>query len=184
MKAPNIGILPAPDINCNTRDLLQWRSRNGSLRTQDKLRQWDVGDADLTLIRCPLCDEVPDSHSHLFFECSFSSKVWCYVRRLAELDSVPPLMHLIVIRLLSISTKRTTRSIIGRLVLAATSYFIWLERNNRLFKNTRKSPEDIRDMVMTTVRLKLLSFRFKHTSRVQELLAKWNMPSEFRIYSS
>ncbi|GKE87604.1 putative reverse transcriptase domain-containing protein, partial [Tanacetum coccineum] len=184
MKAPNIRILPASKINCNTRDLLQWGSRNGTLQTQDKLRQWDVEDADLTLIRCLLCDEVLDSHSHLFFECSFSSKVCCYVRRLAELESVPPLMHLIVFRLLSISTKRTARSIIGRLVLATTSYFIWLKRNYWLFKNTRKSPEDVRDMVMNTVRLKLLFFWFKHTSRVQELLAKWNMPSGFRIYSS
>ncbi|GJY85943.1 hypothetical protein Tco_0499969 [Tanacetum coccineum] len=162
MKAPNIGILPALDINCNIRDLLQWRSRNCKLSFFLVSQAWedlrtrgfeDVGDADLTLIRCPLCDEFSDLHSYLFFECSFSSKVWCYVRRLAELESVSPLMHLIVIRLLSISTKRTTRSIFGRLVPAATSYFIWLERNNQLFKNTRKSPEDIWDMVMTTVKL-------------------------------
>ena len=48
------------------------------LKTQDRLRQWDVGpNVDLTLLRCPLCDTVMDSHSHLFLDCSYSSQVWC-----------------------------------------------------------------------------------------------------------
>nr|GEW21080.1 putative reverse transcriptase domain, reverse transcriptase zinc-binding domain protein [Tanacetum cinerariifolium]GEW21164.1 putative reverse transcriptase domain, reverse transcriptase zinc-binding domain protein [Tanacetum cinerariifolium] len=55
------------------------------LKTQDKLRQWDVGKSvDLNLLMCPLCKAVPDSHEHLFFECSFSSKVWKLVTRKAE----------------------------------------------------------------------------------------------------
>nr|GEW10110.1 putative reverse transcriptase domain-containing protein [Tanacetum cinerariifolium] len=103
-----------------------WLTLRGSLKTQDKL-------------------------SHLFFECSFSSHVWCLVRSLAELDCIPPLIHLNVIHLHLISSQRTTRSIIGRLVVAATTYLIWLERNNRLFKNSRRSPEDIRDMIMVTM---------------------------------
>ncbi|GJY12343.1 putative reverse transcriptase domain-containing protein [Tanacetum coccineum] len=128
-----------------------WLTLRGSLKTQDKLRQGDVGTADLTTLRCPLCNMVPDSHSHLFFECSFSSHVWCLVRSLAELDDIPPLLHLVVIHLILISSQRTTRSIIGRLVVAATTYLIWLDRNNRLFKNSRRSLEDIRDMIMVTI---------------------------------
>ncbi|GKE01408.1 homeodomain-like protein [Tanacetum coccineum] len=154
-----------------------WLTLRGSLKTQDKLRQGDIGSADLTLFRCPLCDTTPDSHSHLFFECSFSSQVWCYVRRLADLDNVPTLMHLIVIHLIPLCHQRTVRSIVGRLVVAATTYFIWYERNNRLFKNSKRSPKDIRDMIMVTVRLKLLSFRFKNTAKVKAMLLKWNMPS-------
>ncbi|GJW20855.1 hypothetical protein Tco_0031477 [Tanacetum coccineum] len=78
MKAPNIGTLPAPSLDPNTCGLIQWKNRNGvlssfsvsrawhafhlwltlggSLRTQDKIHQWDVGDADLSMLRCPLCD--------------------------------------------------------------------------------------------------------------------------------
>ncbi|GJZ17783.1 putative reverse transcriptase domain-containing protein, partial [Tanacetum coccineum] len=146
LKVPDIAFIPAPNLDPNKRDVIQWRSKNGrlsmfsvskawedlrprefevrwtrvvwyshcipshafrlwltlrgSLKTQDKLRQGDVGTADLTTLRCPLCNMVPDSHSHLFFECSFSSHVWCLVRSLAELDGVPPLLHLIVIHLI------------------------------------------------------------------------------------
>ncbi|GKC80489.1 xylulose kinase-1, partial [Tanacetum coccineum] len=61
------------------------------LKTQDRLRQWDVGPSiDLNLLKCPLCDLVPDSHDHLFFECSFSSQVWSKVRVLCGMDAIPP----------------------------------------------------------------------------------------------
>ncbi|GJS92039.1 hypothetical protein Tco_0774675 [Tanacetum coccineum] len=185
MKAPNIGTLPALSLDPNTCDLIQWKNRNGvlssflvsrawhafhlwltlrgSLRTQDKIHQWDVGDVDLSMLRCP---------------------VWGYVRHLDEMENFPPLVHIIIIRLISISHQRTARSIIGRLIVAATSYFLWLERNNRLFKNSRRSPEEVRDMIMTTVRLKLLSFRCTNKAKVRELLAKWNMPCGFWIYGS
>ncbi|GJR53871.1 hypothetical protein Tco_1404392 [Tanacetum coccineum] len=51
-----------------------WLVMRRSLKTQDKMRQWDVGGGtDLNLLRCSLCDSQPDSHEHLFFECAFSS---------------------------------------------------------------------------------------------------------------
>ncbi|GJY56041.1 hypothetical protein Tco_0455156 [Tanacetum coccineum] len=78
--------------------------------------------------------------------------------------------------------KRTACSVFGKLILAASAYFIWLERNNRVFKKVKKSPKDIHDMVKVTVRLKLLSFRFKMTNSVELLLSRWKMPTSFRIY--
>ncbi|GJT97563.1 retrovirus-related pol polyprotein from transposon TNT 1-94 [Tanacetum coccineum] len=77
-----------------------------------------------------------------------------------------------------IAHKRTTVSIIGRLLFAASSYFLWIERNNRLFKNVKRSPEDVRDIIMVTVRLKLLSFNFKNRDKVRQLLSTWNMPKK------
>ncbi|GJY86607.1 putative reverse transcriptase domain-containing protein, partial [Tanacetum coccineum] len=59
-----------------------------------------------------------------------------------------------------------------------------LQRNNRVFKQVKKSPEDIRDIIMVTVRLKLLTFRFKDTSMVNQLLARWKMPKYFMTRSS
>ncbi|GJW97440.1 reverse transcriptase domain, reverse transcriptase zinc-binding domain protein [Tanacetum coccineum] len=132
-----------------------WLTIRGSLKTKDKLGQGDVWDADLSLLRCLLCKTVPDSHFYLFFECNFSSQ------------------------LILISNHRTVKSIIRRLVVAATTYFIWIERNNWLFKNSKRSPEDVHDLIMITVRLKLLSFRFKNTAKVKEMLLKWNMPNGF-----
>ncbi|GKC28353.1 hypothetical protein Tco_1035647 [Tanacetum coccineum] len=38
-----------------------------------------------------------------------------------------------------------------------------------LFKGTRRSPEEIKDLIIVTVRLKLISFRFKNTLRCYPL---------------
>ncbi|GJV95702.1 hypothetical protein Tco_1547279, partial [Tanacetum coccineum] len=160
-----------------------WLVMRNGLKTQLRMRQWDVGvGIDLNLLCYALCDSLPDSHAHLFFECPFSSKVWLYVRELAGMGLIPPIMHDIISYLQPISKKRTALSILGKLILAASSYFIWLERNNRVFKQVKKSPEDIRDIIMVTVRLKLLTFRFKDTSMVNQLLARWKIPKSFRLY--
>ncbi|GJR83053.1 MACPF domain-containing protein CAD1 [Tanacetum coccineum] len=102
---------------------------------EDKLKQWDVGiKTDLNLFRCPLCDIQSDSHANLFFECNFSKQVWMYIQHLADMDVVLPTLTHITLHLQSLAKKRTTKSILGRLLLAASSYYVWLERNNKLFK--------------------------------------------------
>ncbi|GKB33274.1 hypothetical protein Tco_0872675, partial [Tanacetum coccineum] len=108
--------------------------------------------------------------------------IWMYIRHLAGMEMVLSSFHDIVSYLLPIAHRRTAKSIIGRLLIAAASYCIWVERNNRIFKNTRRSPEEIRDSIMVTVRLKLLTFRFKNTTMVNELLTRWKMPKNFRLY--
>ncbi|GKB02827.1 hypothetical protein Tco_0830916 [Tanacetum coccineum] len=85
-------------------------------------------------------------------------------------------------RLEPMAHMRNAKSVMGRLLVAAASYFIWKERNNRVFKNVRRSPEELRDSIIVTIRLKLLTFRFKNNAMVKELLARWKMPINFRLY--
>ena len=45
-----------------------WLVMRRRLKTQDRLRPWDVGeDVDLGALRCPLCNMQQDTHEHLFF---------------------------------------------------------------------------------------------------------------------
>ncbi|GKC62954.1 hypothetical protein Tco_1095552 [Tanacetum coccineum] len=105
-------------------------------------------------------------------------------RDLNGMEGVPPSLHITTSHLQPFANKRTTRSIIGRLLLAASSYYVWIKCNNRLFKNVRRSPEDLRDIIMVTVRLKLINFRFKNTIGVNRLLDYWKMPTNFRLYGN
>nr|GEY12869.1 hypothetical protein [Tanacetum cinerariifolium] len=109
-------------------------------------------------------------------------KVWRIVRTFAGMESVPPRIEDIVDRPHPMAAKRTFKSIVGKLILAATAYFIWSERNNRLFKNVRRSPKELNDLIMVVVRLKLTTFRFKNKLEVMSMLAKWKLPNNFRIY--
>ena len=161
-----------------------WLVIKEKLKTQDRLRQWDVGpNVDITLLRCPLCDLVPDSHSHLFFECPYSLQVWSQIRVLCGMDSVPPRMHDILVFLIPISRGRSAQSIIARIVLAATAYFIWMERNHRLFNKKSSTVDQLVHAISSTVRLKLVTFRFKKMStRSLLILEQWRMPTT-SIYS-
>ncbi|GKD28275.1 hypothetical protein Tco_1239053 [Tanacetum coccineum] len=98
------------------------------------------------------------------------------------MDVVPLTLTHITSHLQPLAKKRTAKSILGRLLLAASLYYVWLERNNKLFKKARRSPEELRDIIMVTVRLKLITFEFKNTSNVNRLLERWKMPSTFRLY--
>ncbi|GKD81267.1 hypothetical protein Tco_1348106 [Tanacetum coccineum] len=99
------------------------------------------------------------------------------------MELISPRLQDIISYLQPIAHRRNARSVIGRILVAAAVYFIWVERNNRVLKNSRRSPEELRDAIIVTVRLKLLSFRFKNTTAVQDILARWKMPSSFRLYS-
>ena len=150
------------------------------LKTHDMLRQWDVGDAtNLNLFLCPFCKMVPDSHNHLFFECSFPSQVWSLVRSRAGMDGIGPIWDDIVDWIKPLSTKRSIVSVVARLVLAATTYFIWQERNFRLFQNQSRKVAQVRDIIVHNVRLKLLTFRFKKMNSVVLLLDTWNVSDVF-----
>ncbi|GJR59307.1 putative RNA-directed DNA polymerase [Tanacetum coccineum] len=161
-----------------------WLVMRRSLKIQDRVRQWDVGpNVDLSMLRCKLCDAQPDSHEHLFFECPYSARIWILIRSLASMELISPRLHDIISYLQPIAHRRNARSVIDRILVAAAAYFIWVERNNRVFKNSRRSPEELHDAIIVTVRLKLLTFRFKNTTAVQDILARWKMPSSFRLYS-
>ncbi|GJS14114.1 putative RNA-directed DNA polymerase, eukaryota, reverse transcriptase zinc-binding domain protein [Tanacetum coccineum] len=154
VKAPNLALIAAPNIDISRHDSMRWCDLNGNLsdfsvkyawevlrprgqqvmwyhitwfshciprhafhiwlvmrrclKTQDKLRPWDVdAQTDLTQLRCSLCGSQQDSHEHLFFECSYSSKVWNYIRNLAGMEQVPPVLDDIVLWFIPMANKRS-----------------------------------------------------------------------------
>nr|GFA68842.1 hypothetical protein [Tanacetum cinerariifolium] len=82
----------------------------------------------------------------------------------------------IVSILMPIAKRRSFKSYVGKLTLAVAAYFVWQEHNFRLFKNSKRSIQEVVDCVMSSVCLKLLSCRFKKSkdavlfSRLWELL--------------
>ncbi|GJW47654.1 hypothetical protein Tco_0079300 [Tanacetum coccineum] len=71
-----------------------WLIMKKRLKTQDMLSNWDIA-AGLSSV-CPLCEMQPDSHEHLFFDCSFSQQVWSRVKHFAGLMGSSPSLDSIV----------------------------------------------------------------------------------------
>nr|XP_043638060.1 uncharacterized protein LOC122609067 [Erigeron canadensis] len=63
-----------------------WLVFRPKLKTQDVLSSWGIrGCADVPTV-CALCELQPDSHDHVFFECSYATQVWKGICDYAELD--------------------------------------------------------------------------------------------------
>ncbi|KAF5781391.1 hypothetical protein HanXRQr2_Chr11g0483031 [Helianthus annuus] len=102
--------------------------------------------------------------------------VWSIIRPLADIHTSSFKIGDIMEGLLSIPNKNSVRSIIGRLLLAASSYFIWQERNARLFNSTRRLADKLGEIIVSTVRLKLASLKIKRPMTGVSLLDKWRLP--------
>nr|GEY61579.1 hypothetical protein [Tanacetum cinerariifolium] len=151
-----------------------WLVIKRKLKTQDKLRQWDVWDHLKRLTGIPNIpsglDAIVDFLSPMAKPRSARS-VWDHLKRLTGIPNIPSDLDAIVDFLSPMAKPRSARSVIWKLVFAASCYFIWQERNKRLFMKKKRSQYHVIDVIKSTVRLKLLSCRFKRTKHVQMLRA-------------
>nr|XP_043613082.1 uncharacterized protein LOC122585046 [Erigeron canadensis] len=156
---------------------LLWLVMKKKLKTHDRLKPWDVGSAtNLNLVCCSLCKTGLDSHSHLFFECSYSAQVWIGIKHLASLANSSQRWEDILAILLPLSKSNSATSVIARLALAATVYFVWQETNNRMFTNNQRPPEQLIKAIIDTVRLRLVTIKFKAGEKLKKLLEDWKVP--------
>lgn len=109
-----------------------WLIMGGHLKTQDRLQPHEINPNVILL--CPLCRQVMDTHEPLFFAFNFSTQIWIVVRGLAKMDTTPPSWVSITNHLKPHSHRNIVWIVIGKLVLGVVSFFIWHERNLRLFK--------------------------------------------------
>ena len=87
-------------------------------------------------MKCSLCGNCPDSHSHLFFECAYASEVWSGICFQLDWTGFPSTWDEIVLALSDNS--RAPKGLLQKLTLAASVYMIWKERNRRLFTNEKR----------------------------------------------
>ncbi|GJT08122.1 putative ribonuclease H-like domain-containing protein [Tanacetum coccineum] len=154
-----------------------WLVMRKGLKTQDRLRKWDVGnDVDLNLLRCPLCKLQPDSHEHLFFECSYSSNAWKSVLRVPEFLDIPPIWTDIMAWIVPLAETNNVTCIVGSLIVVAMSYYVWQERNHRVHGKNTRTREDLTNIIVDVIRSKLASISFKKKMLVDNMKRIWKLP--------
>ncbi|XP_071719217.1 uncharacterized protein [Rutidosis leptorrhynchoides] len=148
-----------------------WLTIKKKLKTQDRLHEWEK-QVGVQLI-CFFCKNCIESHDHLFFECSYTTAVWSRVSTRITFPLNTTQYLNIIDLLIPVAGRGRVDVIVAKLVLAATIYFAWQERNYRCFKGKVRSDSCLADQIMSTVRLKLLSLRFKESPRVTEMRGIW-----------
>ncbi|GKB13175.1 hypothetical protein Tco_0847098 [Tanacetum coccineum] len=104
--------------------------------------------------------------------------VWSKVRALCGMDAISPRLIDSIAFIVPISKGKTFVNIFSWIVVATTSYYLWLERNRRFFKKKTSSPDKIIDVIFSMVWLKLATFKFKKMSAQSCLLLdQWKILS-------
>lgn len=107
-----------------------WLAIRNRLLTHDRLKSWQIHDR----VVCSFCEKVPDSLSHLLFECGFCPQILLDIQRRGY--------HLLIqgrresfIHNSAINWRcKSLRVLINKIVLAAVVFHIWQERNRRSFQ--------------------------------------------------
>nr|GEU38802.1 ARID DNA-binding domain-containing protein [Tanacetum cinerariifolium] len=118
-------------------------------------------------------NEVPSSfyttgyiHGHHREEPCFTVEIWEHLKHFTGISNIPFDLSSIVDFLILVAKMRSARSVIGKLIFTAPCYFIWKERNDRLFMKKKRYQDQFIHIIKSNVRLKLLMCRFKKTTHV------------------
>ncbi|XP_035838802.1 uncharacterized protein LOC118486449 [Helianthus annuus] len=155
---------------------ISWLILKRKLWTQDRILHWNhTVTGSINQMCCLLCFAGIETIDHLFFECKYSKMVWYKVREKGDMSRVSEKWDDIMQWLVPIATRRSIEAVTNKLLVAASAYFIWMERNARFFNNQLRPPEKIVELILHTVRTKLLSFKYKASANVNRFLEKWNV---------
>ncbi|XP_071714357.1 uncharacterized protein [Rutidosis leptorrhynchoides] len=152
---------------------VMWLLIGEKLKTQDKLKQWEI--ANDTPLLCTLCDQVHDSHDHLFFACPFSLQVWNRVKVHIDFLIFSDSWRDFTLLISPFAKRRIARIIVVKLIFAATVYSLWQERNNRLYKKKKRSVDQVYKATYATVRLKIMSIKWKKNPQTLRLKSDWKI---------
>nr|GEW46326.1 retrovirus-related Pol polyprotein from transposon TNT 1-94 [Tanacetum cinerariifolium] len=142
---PIMAQLHVPLLLDDIDDVILWRDMDGVLRPFSMACAWDTIQNKADIVN------------------------WYNVVWFPHYSILPQLIDVTTF-ITTISKGKTAINILSRLVLAATSYYIWLERNGRLFKKKTSSLDQIVDVIISMVRLKLVTFKFKKIPTVVALV--------------
>ncbi|GJY39240.1 putative RNA-directed DNA polymerase, eukaryota, reverse transcriptase zinc-binding domain protein [Tanacetum coccineum] len=163
-------------IQSDREDVIRWRDRDGVFRPFYMACAWESIRlrADVvpwhSVIWFPHC--IPRHAIHLWLV------VWSQIRVLIDMNNIDPRIEDVLAFIIPISKSKSVVNIISQIVLAATTYYLWNERNSRLFKKKIALVDQVVQVICHIFRLKLVSFKFKKVSaRSRLMLDRWKVPS-------
>ncbi|GKA67299.1 hypothetical protein Tco_0767107, partial [Tanacetum coccineum] len=107
--------------------------------------------------------------------------VWNYMKTYAGMSTSVPVFSSSLASLISIAKRKSSKSVIAKMVVTACAYYIRQERNWGLFKKNKRTAKQVIDCIMSCVSLKLLSCNFMKSNDGVLFSRLWNLPDSVFI---
>ncbi|KAM6568819.1 hypothetical protein CsatB_016804 [Cannabis sativa] len=148
-----------------------WQIINENLLTRDHLSRFFPIHSGL----CLVCDDAPESHNHLFFECIFTRNLIVFVEKWAGHMHWPKNISELHDRVLP--AKANLASKIMNAITAAALYLLWKNRNDCLFSMVCNSVASLSKEIKSVVKARVLGLyctsQRKKDQYVLRLLNSW-----------
>ncbi|KAJ8759651.1 hypothetical protein K2173_009298 [Erythroxylum novogranatense] len=149
-----------------------WLALLNRLPTKDRLQSWGL----VSEVTCVTCSDGSESRDHLFMGCSYAHIIWKELLLACGISRSPTDWLSEFTWLIRYGKGTTLRSVLLRLSWNSFIYWIWRERNARLFCNAFKVEHDVLALIKESVRIKVLDTKFVVVnSSTAALCSSWNI---------
>ncbi|XP_074305105.1 uncharacterized protein LOC141640043 [Silene latifolia] len=142
--------------NIPKHSLISWLIRNNGINTREKLFRIGCCNSD----SCSICDAAPETREHLFFKCGYSKlilskiKDWCKLQISSTGD----------VRYAGLKVQKNVYA----LVLAASYYHVWTQRNNARMNAILDNPKRVVQFIKDNVKHRIKFKRNDHMSSAEK----------------
>ena len=145
---------------------ITWLAIKDRLSTGTRMRDWGIVQG------CLLCGEPEESRDHLFFACPYTYGIWLQVIGSLLRPASSQDWAKILARIPSVAHDRHV-SILLRLALQVTVYYVWRERNERRHSHRSRPVTQLGRIIEKTIRQRLLFTRYYEKKGLEGLMQKW-----------
>lgn len=97
-----------------------------------------------------------ETRDHLFFECSFTRRIWRHGLAIPLVPEKLICWDEICAYLTPFALENNLKATILKHLLGASVYHIWVERNQRIFKQEAKTEDQITSTIFNEVRTRII----------------------------
>ncbi|GJV87455.1 reverse transcriptase domain, reverse transcriptase zinc-binding domain protein, partial [Tanacetum coccineum] len=126
-------------------------------------------------MRCSLCNVCMESHAYLFFNFPNSGKIWDLLKLIIHENALPNDWTRLVNCMASRFHNRSIKSILCRILFGAAVYFVWQERNRRLFTSKKRPANNLLESILENIRFRLASIKVIKSVFVDRVANEWNV---------
>nr|GEU76611.1 hypothetical protein [Tanacetum cinerariifolium] len=105
--------------------------------------------------------------------CSFSKEIWTKSMKMAKIEGKMTDWNHIIQNLIDVGNGSNISSVVRRLFLAANVYYIWTERNRRIFIDEKRSEDEVYKSIIKMVKNRLFGLLVKDNQSVRKMGSKW-----------